>query len=230
MSAELVKYLSGFVNEQKLEKFDRILEFRTRYINIVCEDIYQGHNANAIIRTCDCFGIQDIHVIEKRNCFEINSEIALGATNWISIYRYGSLQNNKSSVYKDLRSRGYRILATTPHRNGIRLQDVNLDQGPVSIVFGTEKEGLSSTALEEADGYLSIDMFGFTESLNVSVSAGIILHGLRLKLSESDIDWHLTDYEKLMIKLDWLRRTIKRSDLLEKKFLNNNGGQERSGV
>jgi tRNA (guanosine-2'-O-)-methyltransferase len=218
MHSNLVKYLSGFVKEEKLEKFDRILQYRTRYINIVCEDIYQGHNANAIMRTCDCFGIQDIHVIENRNCFEINSEIALGASNWVSIHRYNNLNEDKSGVYSDLRSQGYRILATTPHKSSISLQDVDLNRGPVSIVFGTEKEGLSSSALEEADDFLCIDMFGFTESLNVSVSAGIILHYLRKNLSLSSVDWHLADHEKEMIKLDWLRKTIKRSELLEAEF------------
>jgi tRNA (guanosine-2'-O-)-methyltransferase len=219
MHANLVKYLSGFVKEQKLEKFDRVLQFRTRHINIVCEDIYQGHNANAIMRTCDCFGIQDIHVIEKKNCFEINSEIALGASNWVSIYRYNSLNNDQAFIYNDLRSKGYRILATTPHRSSISLRDVDLNAGPVSIVFGTEREGISTSALEEADDFLCIDMFGFTESLNVSVSAGIILHHLRENLSKSDIDWHLSDHEKELLKLDWLRKTIKRSDLLEAEFL-----------
>ena len=224
MSADLVKYLSGFVKEQKLEKFDRILEYRTRYINIVCEDIYQGHNANAILRTCDCFGIQDIHVVENRNCFEINSEIALGASKWVSIHRYTGMDRDQSSVYKGLRSQGYKILATTPQRNSISLQDIDLNEGPVSIVFGTEKEGLSSYALEEADDYLCIDMVGFTESLNVSVSAGIVLHYLRDKLLKSDIDWHLSDNEKVLIKLDWLRKTIKRPELLEAEFLRNNSG------
>jgi tRNA (guanosine-2'-O-)-methyltransferase len=220
MYANLVKYLSGFVNEQKLAKFNRILQFRTRYINIVCEDIYQGHNANAIMRTCDCFGIQDMHIIEKRNTFEINSEIALGASNWVSIYRYNSLDNE--FIYNNLRSQGYRILATTPHRSSIRLKDIDLNEGPVSIVFGTEREGLSSSAIEKADDFLCIDMVGFTESLNVSVSAGIILHYLRDSLSQSGINWHLADNEKELIKLDWLRKAIKRSDLLEAEFLKNN--------
>ncbi len=223
MSADLVKYLSGFVTKQKLEKFDRILEYRTRYINIVCEDIYQGHNANAILRTCDCFGIQDIHVVENRNCFEINSEIALGASKWVSIHRH-TADRDQSSVYKSLRSQGYKILAATPHRNSISLQDVDINEGPVSIVFGTEKEGLSSYALEQSDEYLCIDMVGFTESLNVSVSAGIVLHFLRDKLSKSDINWHLSDDEKVLIKLDWLRKAIKRSELLEAEFLRNNSG------
>ncbi len=219
MSADLINYLAGFVNRQRLAKFEKVLYYRTRYINLVCEDIYQGHNASALIRTCDCFGIQDFHIIEKKNSFEINDEVALGASNWLNIYRHNTPGEDFHKVFGSLKARGYRIVATTPHRNGVGLTEFDLDNGPVSLVFGTEKEGLSEEIIEYADEYVSIDMFGFTQSFNVSVSAGIILHHLRMKLNNSRIDWHLNDDEKMAIKLDWLRNSIKRSDLIEKKFI-----------
>jgi tRNA (guanosine-2'-O-)-methyltransferase len=223
MSAELIDYLSGFVNKRRLEYFDKVLEYRTRYINLVCEDIFQSHNANALIRTCDCFGIQDIHIIENRNVFEVNPEVALGASNWVTIHRHNQLHNNPHTLFDDLRSSGYRIIATTPRKYGISLQEIDLAKGPVSLVFGTEKDGLSPTVRQEADEYITIDMFGFTRSFNVSVSAGIVLHYLRLKLSESsNIDWRLEDKEKQMLKLDWLKKSIRRSDLIVKEFWRKN--------
>ena len=224
MSAELVNYLSGFIQKRKVEKFDNILSFRTRYINVVCEDIFQSHNASAIIRNCECFGIQDIHIIEDRNNFEINTEIALGASKWIDVHSYNRADTGVSDVYNKLRTGGYRIVATSPHKEGVSLQELNLEEGPLALVFGTEKDGLTLPALEEADQYVSIDMFGFTESMNVSVSAGIILHYLRLKLAESNIKWQLPEKEKLILKLDWLRKTIKRPDLLEAEFYRKRNG------
>ena len=218
MSVELVNYLSGFVTRQRLENFEKVLDSRTRYINLVCEDIYQSHNASALIRTCDCFGIQDFHILEKRNVFEVNPEVALGASNWLSIKRYNDSGGNFSPVFDKLRSDGYRIVATTPGRYSVPLGELDLEKGPVSLLFGTEKEGLSPRLLREADEFVRIEMFGFTESFNVSVSAGIILYNLRMKLQNSNADWHLTHGEKLSLKLDWLRKSIKSSDLIEKDF------------
>ncbi len=219
MNEDLINYLSGFVQQGRLENFERVLEFRTRYINMVCEDIYQSHNASALMRTCDCFGIQDFHIIENRNLFEVNHEIALGASKWLTIKRYNASERSNKNIFEDLRSQGYRIVATTPHNKGVSLGELDLKEGPVSLLFGTEKEGLSSAMLEEADEYVSIDMYGFTESFNVSVSAGIILHWLRMKLFEKGINWHLNHNEKQRLKLDWLRTSIKHSELLEKDFL-----------
>jgi len=216
MSSELVEYLSSFVSARRLDTFEKVLGYRTRYISIVCEDIYQNHNASAVLRTCECFGIQDIHIIEQRNSFEINSEIALGASNWLTLHRYVE-SSDPSGVIKNLRSKGYRIVATTPQQ-GTKLSDFDIGKGPVSIVFGTEKDGLSPVIERLADEFVSIDMYGFTKSFNVSVSAGIILHFMRLKLMQSGINWQLTEQEKLQLKLEWLRKTVKHSHIIEKGF------------
>lgn len=218
MPADLVNYLSGFVTKRRLENFDKVLRHRTRYINLVCEDIYQGHNASALLRTCDCCGIQDIHIMEKNNSFEVNKEIALGASNWLTIKRYGNIKDSNSALFQNLRLQGYRIVGTTPGPGGVSLFDFDIEKGPVSLLFGTEKVGLSACMKEEADEFITVDMYGFTESYNVSVSAGIVLHYLRMKLMQSDIPWQLTEKEMLILKLEWLRKSIKRSDLIEKDF------------
>ncbi len=218
MSSELIDYLSGFMQKRRLANFEKVLENRTQYINVICEDIFQSHNASAILRTCDCFGIQDVHVIEAKNTFEVNSEVALGSSNWLSIYRHTDSAEDLSVLFNTLKSQNYRIVATTPRPDGVCLSDLNLSKGPVSLVFGTEKDGLSNILMGMADEYLTIDMYGFTESFNVSVSAGIILHYLRNELKRKRISWHLSEHEKQRIKLDWIRKSLKRSDLIEKEF------------
>ncbi len=226
MHAGLIEYLSGFVQKRRIDCFDDVLLNRTRYIKVICEDIYQGHNASAILRTCDCFGIQDVHVIEARNSFEVNSEVALGASNWLSIHRQSDTSKNIDNIISDFKRNGYRIVATTPHPNGLTLKNFKPETGPFVLLFGTEKDGLSEKLMEKADEYLTIDMYGFTESFNVSVSAGIILHNLRNRLTDLDIDWRLNYSERLALKLDWLRKSIKRSDLIEKEFINKTGHKE----
>jgi len=198
--------------------FDRVLVNRTRYISVVLEDIYQAHNASAVIRTCDCFGIQDVHLIERRNRYRISSDVALGAEKWLTINQYQGADNQTSTVFDHLRKNGYRIVATSPHVGSTDLENFNLDKGKVALVFGTELNGLSDEAISSADEFLKIPMFGFTESFNISVSAAIILHHLIKKLHEGDINWRISGEEYNELKLRWLRTSIKSCALLEEKF------------
>ncbi len=77
---ELINYISGFVTDDKRKRIDQILERCTRYLTVVLEDIYQIHNASAVVRSCECFGVQALHVIEERNVFRINPDITVGAS------------------------------------------------------------------------------------------------------------------------------------------------------
>lgn len=215
-----MEYLAGYLTNNRLELFDRVLVNRTRYLTVVLEDIYQPQNASAVLRTCDCFGIQDVHIIENRNEFEVNREVSLGSSKWLTLNKYSDQSHNSLLAIQHLKSEGYRIVATTPHTNDQNLHEFDISKGKVALVFGSELPGVSETVLKEADEFLKIPMYGFTESFNISVSAAIILHHLTLKMQNSkSINWQLTPYEKDQIKLDWIRRTIKHSELIEKRFL-----------
>jgi tRNA (guanosine-2'-O-)-methyltransferase len=220
MGDQLIPYLESFITERRKMLFDTIISYRTRYIAVVLEDIYQSHNASAVLRSCDCFGIQDVHILENRNEFEVNSEIALGADKWINLYKH--TENSVKSVINEIRVKGYRIVATTPHEPNTELEYFDLRKGPVALLFGTELKGLTDELRNEADEFLKIPMYGFTESLNVSVSASIILQYLTSQLHHSNINWKLSDKEKKEIKLNWLRKSIKNSSGIEKEFLAKN--------
>lgn len=214
----IIGKLSQFVTEERLKLFYELIEYRTRYITVVLEDIYQPHNASAVLRTADCFGIQDVHVIENRNVYDINPEVALGSNKWINLLKHNEKQNNTIDTIKYLKNDGYRIVATTPHTSDVSLDDFELPKGKVALFFGTELQGLSETMLQNADEFLKIPMFGFTESFNISVSASIILHHLTNKLRESDLNWKLTLKEKDKTMLKWLLNTIKRSEPILSKL------------
>lgn len=220
MNNELLEYLSGYLTPKRLNLFDKILEMRTRHLTVVLEDIFQAQNASAVLRTCDCFGIQDVHIIETRNTFEVNREIALGSSKWLSLKKYNEYENNSLEAVKQLKAQGYRIVATTPHTNDQELQDFDISEGKTALVFGSELPGITDSILDVADEFLKIPMYGFTESFNISVSAAVTLHHLSLKMRENQsLNWQLGDEEKKELKLDWIRKTIKRSDLIEKRFL-----------
>jgi len=214
----LAEYFSGFMTPERNSLFNRIIADRTRYITVVLEDIYQPHNASAVLRTCDCFGIQDVHIIENRYEYNLNPEVALGSSNWLSMRRYNSGQNNTAECIGALKKNGYRVIATTPHTKDTILTDFDVSAGRFALVFGTEKEGLSELAMSLADEFVRIPMYGFTESFNISVSAALSLFHLSEKMRQSGLPWKLTDEEMLDVKLDWMRYSIKNSDFVERKF------------
>ncbi|PLX15207.1 MAG: TrmH family RNA methyltransferase [Marinilabiliales bacterium] len=219
MKSELNHFLKQFVTDNRLEVFEQVLEKRTRYITLVLEDIYQSQNASAVLRTSDCFGVQDVHVIENQNQYQVNPDVALGSSKWLNLIKYNAKENNTLDTINELKKNGYRIVATTPHTDDVNLEDFDLDAGKVALFFGTELKGLSELMIENADEYLKIPMYGFTESFNISVSAAIILHHLTGKLRASDINWKLTAEEKDELMFQWLKKTIKSSSMLIDEFL-----------
>jgi tRNA (guanosine-2'-O-)-methyltransferase len=220
MNEILIEYLSQFVSERRVQLFDAVLDQRTRYITLVLEDIYQPHNASAVLRSCECFGIQDVHLIENVNEYRISPEVALGSNKWLSIFRHNQQKSNTSLALHSLKDKGYRIVATSPHKNDCNLEDFDLQKGKTALVFGSELTGLSDEALEIADEFVKIPMTGFTESLNISVTAAICVHYLTGKLKKDpSIFWEIPKDEKQEIKLSWLRNSIKNSDIIEKRFL-----------
>lgn len=228
MNKKLVEYLSQFVNEDRLQLLYRNLENRTRYLTVVLEDIFQAQNASAVVRSADCFGIQDIHIIENRNNFKVDREVAMGASKWTNLKHYNEIDNNSLVAIRQLKAEGYRIVATSPHINDVLLEDFDLSKGKAALVFGTELKGISDSIKDEADEFLKIPMYGFTESFNISVSAAIIMHHLTMRMrNESNINWKLNSEERDVVLLHWLRKTIKQSELLEVKFNELYGNQRK---
>jgi tRNA (guanosine-2'-O-)-methyltransferase len=220
VNIELVKFLSEFISERRLALIDNVLNKRTRYVTVLLEDIFKPQNASAVLRTCECLGIQDIHIVENKNTYKYTHSVAMGAGKWLNLYKYNKLENNTLEAVKYLKSKHYRVIATAPGENCTTLQDIDLSKGKVAIILGTELEGISDEIRNHADEMLTIPMFGFTESFNLSVSTAIILHHIISKLRNSDIEWQLTEEEKLDLKLFWLKASIKKSELLVKKFQN----------
>lgn len=217
LTKELINYLSNLVSENRRAKFDEVLNYRTRHITIMLEDLYQPHNASAVLRSCDIFGIQDIHIVENKNEYTVNRDIALGSPKWLNIYKYKQKENNTKLCIDQLKEKGYHIVATSPHKNGCSIEELPVDK-PLALIFGTELTGISDTVRENADAFVQIPMFGFTESFNISVSVALCLHSLTAKLHESTANWHLNDSEKDELLLTWLRNTIRKVELVEKDF------------
>jgi tRNA (guanosine-2'-O-)-methyltransferase len=217
-----IQFLEEFINENRKGLISHSVENRTRYVTIVLENIFQPQNASAVIRSCDCFGIQDVHIIENSNEYIINPDVVMGASKWVDLHRYNRNENNSLDAINALKKQGYRIIATTPHTNDILLPDFDLEKGKSAFFFGTELTGLSQVVMDNADEFVKIPMYGFTESFNISVSAALILNHLATEMRKKDIDWQLSDQEKLELKLRWLKKAVKKGDKLLKEQLRRN--------
>jgi|SRR5690606_13626343 len=209
-----LNYLEEFITENRKETFLNILKTRTKHFMVAIEDIFQLHNTSAVMRTCEVFGVQELNVIEEKYGKRIDKEIALGAQKWVDVNRYATA----TECIDNLKAKGYRIIATTPHENSCMLDEFDITQ-PAAIFFGTEKNGLSEEVMQKADGFLKIPMVGFTESLNISSSAAIVIQDITNRLRKSDINWKLTDDEILDKRIDWSRKSIKDIDFITQKYL-----------
>ncbi len=217
---DLLTYLEGFITENRKEGFLRVLKNRTKHFTVAMEDVFQLHNTSAVMRSCEVFGIQELNVIEQKFGKSIDKEIAMGAEKWVDINRFSSIQD----CVTNLKRKGYQIIATTPHNDSCLLHEFDITK-PSALFFGTERDGLSEEVMQQADGFLKIPMVGYTESLNISVSAAIIIKDVTNRLRQSDINWQLKDEEVLEKRLDWTRKSIKDIEFIQKKFYEVNSNQ-----
>ncbi len=218
----LINYLRSFKLESRLEIFDQVLGLRTRYLTVVMENFENSHNISAVLRSCECFGIQDVYLIKDNAPLNFHKYVAMGSYKWLTLNKYNRKKElNSLKAVNDLKAKGYKIVATTPDPNAFSLTDFNIDEGPAAFVFGTELTGISECIKQKTDHFITIPTHGFTQSLNVSVSAAIVLNTITQKLHSSRVNWSLSENEKQDLMLEWLRKSIPKVDLIEKRFYDN---------
>lgn len=211
---KLLEHLDTYLSENRKQRFTDVLAQRTKHFTVATEDVYQLHNTSAVIRSCDVFGIQEVNIVEEKNSKRIDREIAMGAQKWVDVNRF----NTVKSCIKDLKEKGYQIVATTPHEKDAVLHDFDVTKKSC-FFFGRETEGLTQEVIDEADCFLKIPMVGFTESLNISVSAAIILQHVTSRLRQTThVNWKLTEEEVNEKRLDWIKKTIKSYDKISERF------------
>jgi len=217
---KLFDHLSQFVSDHKKAFVERVLAARTRHVTVVLEDIFQSQNASAVLRTCECMGLQDIHIVENTAKYHLNVRVLKGADKWLTLHRYRAPNvNNTEDCYRRLKAAGYRILLADPAEDGTPINDIDVSQGKIALAFGNELRGVSDYAIQYCDEKIRIPMYGFTESLNISVSVAICLNTIMQKLRSSEEDFRLSALEKNALQLEWFKKIVKRSDIVEREFL-----------
>ena len=212
------KALLPFLSEERIARFERVLDQRTRHLTVVMENVFQSRNASAVMRSCDGFGLQDVHLIEDVNPWVPNRGVSKGTNAWLTLHRYRSAADPTAACLDRLRRSGYQIAVTSPHVDGYDVTDLPIDQ-PVAVVMGTEWEGVSERMLEEADLHVAIPMHGFAESLNISVAAAVIIHELNRRLRELPRErWALSEDEKRELRAQWAMASVRNATGILKRL------------
>jgi tRNA (guanosine-2'-O-)-methyltransferase len=212
----VLKEFYQIISPNKIDLFEEIAAKRTDFMTVVLENIFQEHNASAVLRTCDCFGVQTLHAIEKNNKYKVQRDIARGAGRWVDLKNYSS-ENPTKDCLDQLKKKGYSIVATSPHEKQTTIDELPLDK-PLALVFGTEGEGISKEVLNMADYFVKIPMYGFTESYNVSVSVALTLQTLRIRLEKENIQFTLAEQEQTKLKIKWSTKIIREGLKIEEEI------------
>lgn len=211
---ETFDYLKQFLTDERLSKIEHFSQESSDFVLPVMEDVYQFRNAAAIVRSVEACGFHHVVALEEENVFNPNLKVTKGAETWVKVEK---MPNNLDSL-KEIKNRGYKILAVSPENNATMLPDYEVKE-PIALVFGTELEGVSDEILEFADETLAIPMYGFTKSFNVSVAAAICMYELKQKLMKSGIDYKLSEEKLLEMKIRWTVNSIRSGEKLLERFL-----------
>ena len=202
---ERIDYLATFMTEERFSLFVKTLSMRTNYMTLLTENTFHPHNAAALIRHAEAFGVQRMHTIETRCQFDPSQNISRGSDRWLNLVRHSST----SEALSALKAEGYRLVATTPHRESCTPETFDVGRGKFALIFGTEHAGISDEVIAEADEFLKIPMCGMVESLNVSASAAILVYMLSERMRHEVEGWQLSDEEYHEILYRWSRESVR---------------------
>lgn len=164
------------VGDNRRQRIEEVVAGRTRTLTVILEEVHDPHNLSAVLRTCECFGIQDVHVVEgPRSPFHTAKLVARGADKWLDVHRSTDVVETIDS----LQSEGFTVLASRLEGASRPLTGLPTE-GKLALLFGNESLGVSERALAACDGSFVVPMFGFTQSLNISVAAAVSLSWLTL--------------------------------------------------
>ena len=210
-----IALLKEFMTEERYTTLCKTLGMRTRYMTVLAENMFHGQNSAALIRHCEAFGVQQMHTVESVCPFEPAASVTRGTEQWIHVIRH----QTTAEALAQLKAEGYRIVATTPHRNDTTPETFDVEQGKFALVFGTEHAGISDEVKAAADEFLMIPMCGMVESLNVSASAAILMYTLSQRIRQRVDQWHQTPLEDLATLYDWMYQSVKDApQILNRRF------------
>jgi tRNA (guanosine-2'-O-)-methyltransferase len=208
---DLMDFILTMITKERQEILKKTIEQRTKYCCFVAEKLLDDHNIHAVVRTSECLGFQDFYNIPFDGALKKNRTITRGAFNWTHIYNYPE-DNGSIDCIQDLKSKGYRVFASTLYNENIFTPETVPIDKPLAIVLGNEHMGVSDEVIANADGFIQIPMYGFTESYNVSVAAALMGYHINERVRSRQNEIYLNALEKRDLFYEWLWFSIKNPD------------------
>ncbi len=196
--------LEKILTPDRINRIKQVISQRIKSVTVVLESIHKGFNQSAILRTCEAFGLLNVHVIESdQTPFSPSSSISQGAHKWLNIHRY----RDPLEAIRRVRAEGFQLWASYLHADAVPLSQIDFSK-PVALLFGNELNGVSPSLLPHCDGNFVIPMYGFAESFNVNVSVGIALYEATTRRREYlDRPGDLSPEEMEQLYFDYLQRS-----------------------
>ena len=189
------------ITEKRQARVRRMLDDRLGSVVVILEAVRRRHNSSAIMRSCECFGVHEVHLVKGN--FRPSKGAARGAERWLDIHHH----DTTASAVEELKRRGFSIFVADL-MDGSHSPDTLPLEGPVAILMGAELTGVSDEARALADGAICVPMRGVTESLNVSVAAACIVQRVSERRREQVGGGDLPVERKDQFFEEWVQREI----------------------
>ncbi len=207
--------LSQFLQPERLSRLESVLDARTTALTVVLDHVKNGHNVSAVLRSADAFGVTRVHLVGDR--FEFSSSISQGTERWMQLTKHDSAE----SAIKELHSQGFKIVVLQPQEHSERegklalaVSELPFEQ-KLALVFGNEGLGVQKAFLDAADIYAYIPMYGFVESLNISVACAICLFSATIASSAPGLRGaRISGEERETLKDAWLKNSVRNCDII----------------
>ena len=167
--SRVVELLEPLVLDRRAQRLRDVINQRLSSVQVVFDAPHDPHNGAAVLRSCEAFGVQFVHVIERLERFLAAPTVSKGSEKWVDLRHW----SNVGDVVKSLQNEGLELVAADPDGE---LAPHDLASIPrLAVVLGNERDGIAAELAAACTRRVRVPMRGFMESLNVSVSAAILL-------------------------------------------------------
>lgn len=189
--------------EARMQKLTRVARRRQAGLTLLLEDVYDPHNLGAVTRSCDAFGVQELHVIfethAKFDPKEVGKNSSAATNKWLH-YR---IHRDTESAVRALQDEGWLVMAAVIDDAADSIFEADLSQPRMALLFGNEKTGLSSKAIALADRRVTIPMRGIAQSMNISVAAALFLYEATRQRRARGLDAYRPDEAQIQRTVDY---------------------------
>ena len=196
------------LTEERIHRLKTVASHRLHDV-IVLENIHDPHNAAAALRNCDAFGIQTVHVIfETEKMFnpeKLGKLTSASANKWLEIKTWTTTKECFTSLKKE----GFHIAATAIDKTAQSFDTYEFPKQKMAFVFGNEGFGITETAKKMADTLIYIPMYGFVDSLNLSVTVGVVAHQIAVQRLKTGVAQY-SPQESHELAASWIAEDEKR--------------------